>query len=64
MMRIATKQGLTNNMASMSGVLDQCQAHLGDPFETVFYEPFKNITGKIHKLQQTRELLRLISWFC
>ena len=46
MMRIATKQGLTNNMASMSGVLDQCQAHLGNPFETVFYEPFKNITGK------------------
>ena len=46
MMRIATKQGLTNNMASMSGVLDQCQAHLGNPLETVFYEPFKNITGK------------------
>ena len=45
MMRTARKAHLTNHMASMTGVVDQCQAHLNDPFETIFYEPFKNITG-------------------
>ena len=45
MMRTARKAHLTNHMASMTGVVDQCQAHLNDPLETIFYEPFKNITG-------------------
>ena len=46
MMRTAKKAHLTNHMASMTGVVDQCQAHLNAPFETIFYQPFKNITGR------------------
>ena len=46
MMRGAMEQSLVNCMASMSSVVDEAKAHLVEPVNTVFYEPFKNITGK------------------
>ena len=46
MMRGAMEQGLVNCMASMASVVDEARAHLGDPVDTVFYEPFKNLTGE------------------
>jgi len=45
MMAIAAEKGLTNNIASMNGVVEQCKAHLVQAEETVFYEPFKNLSG-------------------
>jgi len=45
MMRGAMEQGQVNCMASMASVVDEAKAHLGDPIDTVFYEPFKNLTG-------------------
>ena len=40
------EQGLVNCMASMASVVDEARAHLVEPVDTVFYEPFKNMTGK------------------
>ena len=40
------EQGLVNCMASMASVVDEARAHLVDPEDTVFYEPFKNMTGE------------------
>ncbi len=45
MMRGAMEQGLVNCMASMASVVDEARAHLAEPVDTVFYEPFKNMTG-------------------
>lgn len=45
MMRSAVSQGMVNSNASMNTVLDQINAHLVDPLETVFYEPFYKIEG-------------------
>ena len=45
-MRGAMEQGLVNCMASMASVVDEARAHLVEPVDTVFYEPFKNMTGK------------------
>lgn len=45
MMRISIGAKLTNHAVSMAGVQEQCRAHLVDARETVFYEPFKNLTG-------------------
>ena len=39
------EQGLVNCMASMASVVDEARAHLVEPVDTVFYEPFKNMTG-------------------
>ena len=44
-MRGAMEQGLVNCMASMASVVDEARAHLVEPVDTVFYEPFKNMTG-------------------
>jgi len=45
MLRDAVGSGQTNNNASMTGVIEQCKAHLNDVIEeTVFYEPFKNLS--------------------
>merc|ERR1719312_317290 len=45
MMRKAVEEGQTNNNASMTGVIEQCKAHLNNVIEeTVFYEPFKNLS--------------------
>ena len=46
MMRGAMEPGLVNCMASMASVVDEARAHLVEPVDTVFYEPFKNMTGK------------------
>ena len=46
MMQGAVSQGMVNSNASMNTVVDQINAHLGDPLETVFYEPFYNIEGR------------------
>jgi len=43
MMKAAIKAGWTNHAASMAGVEQQCRDHLGEPRETVFYEPFKTM---------------------
>ena len=39
------EQGLVNCMASMASVVDEARAHLAEPVDTVFYEPFKNMTS-------------------
>jgi len=44
MLRTAVGKGQTNNNASMAGVVDQCQAHLNEVEETVFFEPFRNLS--------------------
>jgi uncharacterized protein (DUF885 family) len=43
MMRTGMEMNRTNHAASMAGVEEQCRAHLGEPRETVFYEPFKSL---------------------
>jgi len=54
MMRTAVEKGLTNNNASMNGVVDQCKAHLVDTIEeTVFYEPFKNLSAFPQETQES-----------
>ena len=52
-MRTAMEQGRVNCMASMASVVDEAKAHLVAPEETVFYEPFKNMTGNTgHSLNE------------
>ena len=46
MLRTAMEQGMVNCNASMNSVLDETKAHLIDPLDTVFYDPFKNISGR------------------
>ena len=45
MMRVGVESGMSNNVASMNTVIDQIDAHLVDPRETVFFDPFNNITA-------------------
>ena len=47
MMRGAMEQGQVNCMASMASVVDEARAHLVEPKETVFFDPFKNMSGKM-----------------
>ena len=47
MMRGAMEQGQVNCMASMASVVDEARAHLVEPKETVFFDPFKNMSGKL-----------------
>merc|ERR1712200_317917 len=57
-MRIAVEAGQTNHAYSMKGVVDQCREHLGQPRETIFFEPFKqmaNITDE-EEATQLQEL--------
>ena len=46
-MDTAVKKDLTNHQASMDGVLEQCQRHLGNVEETVFYKPFKDLSKQL-----------------
>ena len=43
MMRKGMTMNRTNNAVSMEGVEEQCRSHLGEPKETVFFEPFKTL---------------------
>ena len=57
MMRTAVEKHQTNHNASMGGVVDQCQKHLGKIEDTVFYQPFKNLsmfTEQEQKMLQER----------
>ena len=46
MMNTAVGKNLTNNIASMAGVVEQCKAHLVETVEdTVFYEPFNILSS-------------------
>jgi uncharacterized protein (DUF885 family) len=57
MMRIAVAEGRTNHMASMGGVLEQCRSHTSvKPRDTVFYEPFANLTGVEEELVKVEAL--------
>lgn len=55
MMKAAISAGLTNHAASMAGVEQQCRDHLGEPRETAFFEPFKQMENisdlEIERLQ-------------
>jgi len=51
MMQKGIENGLTNHKEAMDGVVEQCKEHLGNVKETVFYEPFKNLS----QLSQTEQ---------
>ena len=63
MLRTAMEQGMVNCNASMSSVLDETRAHLVDPLDTVFYDPFKNISGRVEVFKNVNRTLINVNLF-
>ena len=63
MLRTAMEQGMVNCNASMNSVLDETRAHLVDPLDTVFYDPFKNISGRVEVFKNVNRTLFNVNLF-
>ena len=63
MLRTAMEQGMVNCNASMNSVLDETRAHLIDPLDTVFYDPFKNISGRVEVFKNVNRTLFYVNLF-
>ena len=63
MLRTAMEQGMVNCNASMNSVLDETRAHMIDPLDTVFYDPFKNISGRVEVFKNVNRTLFYVNLF-
>ena len=57
------EQGMVNCNASMNSVLDETRAHMIDPLDTVFYDPFKNISGRVEVFKNVNRTLFYVNLF-